>query len=78
MLTDALVKARERWLKNPAFTELRNQLETLLHGQGQVMTSTEAAFALLALRGCAEQGDDERLRLASAVLRTTMPTRCSR
>ncbi len=71
-LTDALVKARERWLKNPAFTELRNQLETLLQGQGQVMTSTEAALALLALRGCAEQGDDERLRLASAVLRAAL------
>lgn len=71
-LTDALVKARERWLKNPAFTELRNQLETLLHGQGQVMTSSEAALALLALRGCAEQGDDERLRLAGAVLRAAV------
>ncbi|EPZ16557.1 hypothetical protein M622_11640 [Thauera terpenica 58Eu] len=71
-LTDTLVKARERWLKNPAFTELRNQLETLLHGQGEVMTSTEAALALLALRGCAEQRDDERLRLASAVLRAAL------
>ncbi|TAH50404.1 MAG: BREX system serine/threonine kinase PglW [Betaproteobacteria bacterium] len=71
-LTDALVKARERWLKNPAFTELRNQLDTLLHGQGQVMTSIEAALALLALRGCAEQGDDERLRLSSAVLRAAL------
>lgn len=72
VLTDALVKARERWLKNPAFTELRNQLDTLLHGQGQVMTGREAALALLALRGCAEQDDDERLRLASAVLRAAL------
>ncbi|MBK5914701.1 BREX system serine/threonine kinase PglW [Rhodocyclus purpureus] len=71
-LTDTLLKARERWLKNPAFTELRNQLDTLLHGQGQVMTSSEAALALLALRGCAEQRDDERLRLAGAVLRAAI------
>lgn len=27
-LTAALIKARERWLKNPAFTELRQQLDT--------------------------------------------------
>lgn len=72
VLTDTLIKARERWLKTPAFTELRNQIDTLLQGQGQVMTRTEAAFALLALRGCAEQGDDERLRLASAVLRAAL------
>ena len=72
MVADTLVKARERWLRTPALTDLRQQLETLLHGQGQVMTATEAALALLALRGCAEQQDDERLRLAGAVLRAAL------
>ena len=64
-LTAALIKARERWLKNPAFTELRQQLDTLLRSQGQVMSAIESAMALLALRGCAAQDDAERLRQAT-------------
>ncbi|MBC7619998.1 MAG: BREX system serine/threonine kinase PglW, partial [Candidatus Saccharibacteria bacterium] len=71
-LTDALVKARQRWLKNPAFTEVRLQLDKLVRSQGQVMTANEAALALLALRGCAVQDDVERLQLSSAVLRAAL------
>ncbi len=71
-LTAALIKARERWLKNPAFTELRQQLDTLLRSQGQVMSAQEAAMALLALRGCAAQDDSERLRQASTLLRAAV------
>ena len=71
-LTAALIKARERWLKNPAFTELRQQLDALLRSQGQVMSAYESAMALLALRGCAEQDDAERLRQATAVLRASV------
>ncbi len=71
-LTATLIKARERWLKNPANTELRQQLDTLLRSQGHVMSATEAAMALLALRGCAEQDDVERLRQATAVLRAAV------
>lgn len=66
---EALLKARERWRKTPAFTDLRDQLAALLAGQGQVMTAPEASLALLALRGCALQQDDERQALALAVLR---------
>jgi len=72
MLTAALVKARERWLKNPAFTELRQQLNALLRSQGQVMSAAESAMALLALRGCAVQDDAERRRQATAVLRAAV------
>lgn len=72
VLTATLIKARERWLKNPAFTEVRLQLEKLVHSQGQVMTANEAALALLALRGCAVQDDVERLQLAAAVLRAAL------
>ena len=72
VLTTALIKARERWLRNTAFTELRQQLETLLRSQGQVMSAQEAAMALLSLRGCAEQDDSERVRQASAVLRAAV------
>ncbi|MFM0732830.1 BREX system serine/threonine kinase PglW [Paraburkholderia sediminicola] len=68
-LTATLIKARERWLKNPAFTELRHQIDSLLRAQGSVMSAQEAALALLALRGCASQDDTERLRQATAVLR---------
>lgn len=68
-LTATLIKARERWLKNPAFTELRHQLDTLVRSQGNVISAKEGALALLALRGCASQDDAERLRLATAVLR---------
>lgn len=68
-LTGALIKARERWLKNPAFTALRHQLEALVRSQGNVMSVQEGALALLALRGCASQDDAERMRQATAVLR---------
>ena len=71
-LTATLVKARERWLKSPAFTELRLQIDTLLRSQGQVMSALELAMALLALRGCASQDDAERLRQATAVLRASI------
>lgn len=71
-LTSALIKARERWLKNPAFTEIRQQLDTLVRGHGQVMSALESAMALLALRGCAAQDDGERLRQAAAVLRAAV------
>jgi serine/threonine protein kinase len=71
-LTKVLIKARERWLKTPAYTEVRLQLEKLVSSQGQVMTANEAALALLALRGCAVQDDAERLQLAHAVLRAAL------
>lgn len=71
-LAAALIKARERWLKNKAFTQLRSDMEALLGTQGQVMTAHEMALALLALRGCAIQDDTERLRLACAVLRAAL------
>lgn len=71
-LTTAVIKARERWLKNPAFTEVRLQLDKLVSSQGQVMTVNEAALALLALRGCAVQDDAERLQLSNAVLRAAL------
>ena len=72
VLTAALIKARERWLKNSAFTEIRLQLDKLVRSQGQVMTVHEAALALLALRGCAVQDDAERLQLSNAVLRAAL------
>ncbi|TDU23278.1 serine/threonine protein kinase [Panacagrimonas perspica] len=72
-LTETLIRARERWLKNnKAITELRQQIEALLTAQGNVMTADEAALALLALRGCALQDDADRMRLAHAVIRAAV------
>lgn len=71
-LTAAIIKARERWLKNPAFTEVRLQLDKLVSTQGQVMTANEAALAMLALRGCAVQDDTVRMQLSNAVLRAAL------
>ena len=53
---------------------LRQDVAELLATQGQVMTLREGALALLALRGCAEQDDAQRLRLACAVLRAAVET----
>jgi serine/threonine protein kinase len=71
-LTTTLIKARERWLKNPAFTELRLLIESLLASQGSVMTTDEIALAILSMRGCASQDDAERMRLSMAVLRAAV------
>jgi hypothetical protein len=71
-LTGVLIKARERWLRNPSFTELRQQIDALLSSQGRAMTASECAMALLALRGCAAQDDDERTRQSFAVLRAAV------
>ncbi len=68
-LATALIKARERWLKLPVFTELRQQIDTLVESHGNVMTAPELSQALLTVRGCANQDDAERLRLAMAVVR---------
>ena len=50
--------------QEPAFTELRQQLDTLLRSQGQVMSAHEAPWPA-PLRGCAAQDDAERLRQAT-------------
>ena len=71
-LAMTLVKARERWLKTPPITDLRHQIDALLRNQGQVMSVSESAMALLALRGCAAQDDAERLRQSIAVLRAAV------
>ena len=72
VMTTALIQARERWLKIPAFTDLRREIESLILGHGRVMTAPEAASALLTLRGCAAADEDERQRLARAVLRAAV------
>ncbi len=73
-VSGALLKARERWLKFPAITEVRSGIEMLVEAHGGIMTAEELALALLAARGSAEQDDDLRLHLAAAVVRAGIET----
>src|SRR6516165_9208587 len=42
-VTSALVKARDRWSKQPGITEVRNDLAVLLNSNAGVLTAAEAA-----------------------------------
>ena len=68
----ALLKARERWLRSPPITGVRNEIEVLLGAHGGVMTVQELALALLAAHGSAEKDDALRLRIAAAVVRACL------
>jgi serine/threonine protein kinase len=68
-VVDALVRMRERWLKLPRLTELRDEIAALLQTQGGVMTAHELAKALLSARGSVENDEATRLRLGLAVAR---------
>ncbi len=71
-VSTALIKARERWLKSPPITAVRNGIELWLGTHGGVMTVRELTASLLAARGSAEQDDALRLRLAAAVVRACL------
>ena len=72
MLTSALLAARARWLKSTVMTDVREELAIVLNAAGGVLTSAEAAASLLASRGCTEQDDELRMRLAAAVVRAVV------
>ncbi len=76
-LSDALLKARERWHKLPPVTKVRGEIETLLDAHAGVMTSRELALALLAARGSASQDDNVRQRWAGAVVRACLEAESS-
>ncbi|CAO3401284.1 BREX system serine/threonine kinase PglW [Azospirillum palustre] len=69
----ALAKARERWLKQPALTDVRNDVRTLLRASGGVMTVSELVPQILAMRGSLLD-EDGRRRFAGAVLRAATET----
>ncbi len=72
MLTSALLAARARWLKSPMMTDVREELAIVLNAAGGVLTAAEAAASLLASRGCIEQDDELRMRLAASVVRAVV------
>lgn len=75
---ESLLRLRARWLKTPQITAVRDDLARQLEQHGGVMTATEAARALLAERGSAEQEETARLRLAGAVVRAAAEAEESR
>lgn len=72
VVAEALVKVRERWLRSPHLTAVRDELAAHLERHGLVMTLGEAARAVLAERGSAEQDEQLRERLARAVVRAAL------
>ena len=72
-ISQVLTKARQRWLKNPAFTQLRDEVVGILDSAGRVMTVSELADALLARRG-SDQIEPLRTRQAIAVARAAVET----
>jgi serine/threonine protein kinase len=76
-VSQVLVKARQRWLRNPAITALRDEIARLLDGQAGVMTLRELCSALLATRGSAQE-EPLRSRYAAAALRAATETEESR
>ena len=72
-VSQALARARQRWLKNPAMTSVRDDLVRLLEAHGGLMTVDELAQALLAARGSV-QGSPVRGLHAAAVVRAAIET----
>jgi serine/threonine protein kinase len=72
-----LERARMRWSKQPAITQVRHDLESILERAGGVLPADEAALALLAQRGSTATGAD-RLRRARAVVRAALETEAAR
>jgi serine/threonine protein kinase len=66
-----LAKARRRWLKISAITQLREEVVTLLDAEGGVMTGSELARAILARHG-SEQVEPLRTCQSLAVARATL------
>jgi serine/threonine protein kinase len=73
----AIEVARGRWLRTPALTTVRRDIESALAGEGRVLTVDELAAALLARRG-STRAPDERTRNAAAVARAAIEAEIGR
>jgi serine/threonine protein kinase len=76
-VANAIEVARGRWLRTPALTNVRRDIESALSGEGRVLTVDELAAALLARRG-STRAPDERMRNASAVARAAIEAEIGR
>ena len=70
---DLLERARKRWAKQPAITQVRVDLIDILERHGGVLPADELALALLAQRGSTATGS-LRLQRARAVVRAAFET----
>ncbi len=67
-ISQVAIGVRARWGKQPAVTQLREDVAAILDEQGSAATAREVALALLARRGSSQEGP-RRLRAALAALR---------
>jgi serine/threonine protein kinase len=75
---DALLdRARARWAKRPAITQIRNEMQTILERAGGVLAGDDLAFGLAAQRGSTATGAG-RLRRARAVTRAALEVEVTR
>ena len=72
-ISQLVVKARQRWAKDPAITRLRVDVADLLDANGGVMTVGELAQTLVTKRGSV-QDEPHRTRYALAVARAALET----
>ncbi|MCY2991212.1 MAG: protein kinase [Planctomycetota bacterium] len=72
-ISQILVEAQARWLKDPAITAVRDQIATLLESNGGVMSAEELSESLLTARGSIED-EPRRSRLAHVVTRAAVET----
>ena len=76
-VSQILVKARQRWLRNSSMTAVRHEIAGLLDAQAGVMTLRELCSALLATHGSAQE-EPLRSTYAAAALRAATETEESR
>jgi hypothetical protein len=74
---DLLDRARSRWAKQPAITQIRNELKAILERAGGVLAGDDLALALAAQRGSTATGAG-RLRRARAVARAGLEAEATR
>lgn len=72
-----LKRGRDRWIKQPAITRVRNDIALLLERAGGVLPGAEIVDALLTRRGSMATGA-ERLTRARAVLRAAIESESAR
>ncbi len=75
-VSQVIVRARDRWKKNPSVTALRDAVDMILHTYGGAMTVAELSEAVLTARGSVND-DPVRSRLAAIVTRAAVETESS-
>jgi serine/threonine protein kinase len=70
-------RAQARWLREPALTQVRHELASILERAGGILSGDELALALLAQRGSTDKGS-KRLPRARAVVRAALEAEAAR